>query len=191
MNVTDPDSRVVRDYHGYFQGYNVQAVTSSDQIIVAAEVTRAATDMHELQPMIEAMHRNLRAAHCGPARVLLADAGYYSEANVRQAEGSGPELLLAAGLSVRERMDRKLATQRGRRLYEQRRWMIEPVFGDIKENRGIRRFMRRGIAACASEWKLIAATHNLKKLYRRARPSPRPANSNPRRGDRATAAAAA
>ena len=95
MNVTDPDSRVVRDYHGYFQGDNVQAVTSREQIIVAAEVTRAATDMHELQPMIEAMHRNLRAAHCGPPRVLLADAGYYSEANVRQAEGSGPALLLA------------------------------------------------------------------------------------------------
>ena len=210
VNVTDPDSRVVRDYHGYFQGYNVQAVTSSGQIIVAAEVTRAATDMHELQPMIEAMHRNLQATHCGPPRVLLADAGYYSEANVRQAEGRGPELLIAtrsdrnrragtapprgripAGLSVRERMDRKLATQRGRRLYEQRRWMIEPVFGDVKENRGIRRFMRRGIVACASEWKLIAATHNLKKLYRRARPSPRPANSNPRRGDCPTAAAAA
>ena len=97
MNVTDPDSRVVRDYHGYFQGDNVQAVTSREQIIVAAEVTRAATDMHELQPMIEAMHRNLRAAHCGPPRVLLADAGYYSEANVRQAEGSGPELLSLPG----------------------------------------------------------------------------------------------
>ncbi len=97
VNVTDPDSRVVRDYHGYFQGDNVQAVTSREQIIVAAEVTRAATDMHELQPMIEAMHRNLRAAHCGPPRVLLADAGYYSEANVRQAEGSGPELLSLPG----------------------------------------------------------------------------------------------
>ena len=151
VNVTDPDSRVVRDYHGYFQGYNVQAVTSSDQIIVAAELSRQATDMHELQPMIEAANRNLEAAHCGLPRVLLADAGYYSEANVRQAEGRGPELLLAtrsdrnrraraapprgripAGLSVRERMDRKLATQRGRRLYEQQRWMIEPVFGDVK-----------------------------------------------------------
>ena len=106
VNVTDPDSRVVRDYHGYFQGYNVQAVTSREQIIVAAEVTRAATDMHELQPMIEAMHRNLRAAHCGPPRVLLADAGYYSEANVRQAEGSGPELLLAT------RSDRNPARRR-------------------------------------------------------------------------------
>ncbi len=127
VNVTDPDSRVVHDYHGYFQGYNVQAVTTRDQIIVAAEVSRQATDMHELQPMIEVMHRNLQAAHCGPARVLLADAGYYSEANVRQAGSAGPGLLLAtrsdrnrrvgappprgripAGLSVRERMDRKL-----------------------------------------------------------------------------------
>ncbi len=210
VNVTDPDSRVVRDYHGYFQGYNVQAVTTRDQIIVAAEESRQATDMHELQPMIEVMHRNLQAAHCGPARVLLADAGYYSEANVRQAGSAGPELLLAtrsdrnrrvgaapprgripAGLSVRERMDRKLATQRGRRLYEQRRWMIEPVFGDVKENRGIRRFMRRGIASCASEWKLIAATHNLKKLYRRARPSSWPANGNPRQRGWSAAVAAA
>ena len=73
VNVTDPDSRVVRDYHGYFQGYNVQAVTSSDQIIVAAEVTRAATDMHELQPMIEATNRTLRAAAraAGRCRLLL------------------------------------------------------------------------------------------------------------------------
>ena len=95
VNVADPDSRVVRDYHGYFQGYNMQAVTTRDQIIVAAEVSRQATDMHELQPMIEVMHRNLQAAHCGPARVLLAAAGYYSEANVRQAGSAGPELLLA------------------------------------------------------------------------------------------------
>lgn len=210
VNVSDPDSRVVRDYHGYFQGYNVQAVTTRDQVIVAAEVSHAATDMHELQPLIEATNRNLQALGSESARVLLADAGYYSEANVVQAGEGGPELLLAtrsdrnrrvraapprgripAGLSVRERMERKLATKRGRRLYEQRRWMIEPVFGDIKENRGIRRFMRRGIAACSSEWKLIAATHNLKKLYRRMRPSLRPGNGNPRRGGRAPAAAAA
>ena len=73
VNVTDPDSRVVRDYHGYFQGYNVQAVTSSDQIIVAAELSRQATDMHELQPMIEAANRNLQTLGRAPARVLLAD----------------------------------------------------------------------------------------------------------------------
>ena len=64
-------------------------------------------------------------------------------------------------------MRRTLTTKRGRRLYEQRRWMIEPVFGDVKDNRGIRRFQRRGFDACASEWKLIGASHNLRKLHRR------------------------
>ena len=64
-------------------------------------------------------------------------------------------------------MRRRLTTKRGRRLYEQRRWMIEPVFHEIKENRGIRRFGRCGFDACASEWKLIGASHNLRKLHRR------------------------
>ena len=180
---------MVRDYHGYSQGYNVQAAATREQIIVAAEVTRAATDGDELHPMLEAVNRNLRSVGRRPMRVLLADA------NVRGVGEDGPELVIAtrsnrnrrldgaaprgripAALSLRERMARKLATKRGRRLYEQRRWMIEPVFGDVKEHRGIRRFMRRGFAACASEWKLIAATHNLRKLYRQARGSglPRP-----------------
>ena len=64
-------------------------------------------------------------------------------------------------------MRRRLTTKRGRRLYEQRRWMIEPVFGDVKEKRGIRSFQRRGFDACAGEWKLISASHNLRKLHRR------------------------
>ncbi len=72
-------------------------------------------------------------------------------------------------------MRRRLTTKRGRRLYEQRRWMIEPVFGQIKENRGIRRFQRRGFQAGASEWQLIAATHNLRKLYRHTQPHGSPA----------------
>ena len=78
-------------------------------------------------------------------------------------------------LSTRERMRRTLTTKRGRRLYEQRRWMIEPVFGEIKENRCIRRFQRRGVNACASEWKLIGASHNLRKLYRHRQPRRPPA----------------
>jgi len=201
VNLTDPDSRVVRDYHGYFQGYNVQAAATCDQIIVAAEVTRAATDVDELYPMIEATNRNLEALGWEPMSVLLADAGYYSDANVRGVGAEGPELVIAtrndrnrrqagppprgripAALSLRQRMARKLATKRGRQLYGQRRWMIEPVFGDVKENRGIRRFMRRGLSACASEWKLVAATHNLRKLYRRARASRLPATHGPRAG---------
>lgn len=173
-----------------------------DQIIVAAEVTRAATDVDELHPMIEATNRNLQSLGWEPIKVLLADAGYYSDANVRGVGEEGPELVIAtrsdrnrreagplcrgripAGLSLRERMARKLATKRGRQLYEQRRWMIEPVFGDVKENRGIRRFLRRGFAACVSEWKLVAATHNLRKLYRRVKASglPRPEGRGRRR----------
>ena len=203
VNLSDPDSRVVRDYWGHYQGYNVQAVATREQVIVAAELTRAATDVQELGPMVEAANRNLAALGHAPIGILLADAGYYSDANVRSLAEAGPELLIAsrndrnrraagaaprgripAGLSLRERMRRKLTTQRGRRLHEQRRWMIEPVCGDIKENRGIRRFQRRGFDACAGEWKLIAATHNLRKLYRhrQTRRSPRPSGRpSPRR----------
>ncbi len=200
VNRSDPESRVVRDYWGHYQGDNVQAAATREQIVVAAELTRQATDVHELRPMVEAANRNLRRLGQEPIGVLLADAGYYSDANVRALAGTGPELLIAsrsdrnrreagpaprgripAELSPRERMRRKLTTKRGRRLYEQRRWMIEPVFGDIKENRGIRRFQRRGFAACSSEWNLIAAIHNLRKLYRQRlmQPSPRPSGRPP------------
>lgn len=200
VNLTDPDSRVVRDYWGHYQGYNVQAAATREQIVVAAELTRQATDVHELRPMVEAANRNLQTIGQTPVGVLLADAGYYSDANVRALAEAGPELLIAsrsdrnrraagpaprgripAALSPRERMRRKLTTKRGRRLYEQRRWMIEPVFGDIKENRRVRRFQRRGFEACASEWKLIAATHNLRKLYRHRleHPSPGPSGRPP------------
>ncbi len=194
VNLSDPDNRVVRDYWGHYQGYNAQAVATSEQVIVAAELTRAATDVQELQPMVEATNRNLAALGQAPIGILLADAGYYSDANVRSLAAAGPELLIAsrndrnrraagpaargripAQLSTRERMRRRLTTKRGRRLYEQRRWMIEPVFGQIKENRDIRRFQRRGFQAGASEWQLIAATHNLRKLYRHTQPHGSPA----------------
>ena len=194
VNLSDPDSRVVRDYWGHYQGYNAQAVATHEQVIVAAELTRAATDVQELEPMVEATNCNLAALGQAPIGMLLADAGYYSDANVRSLAAAGPELLIAsrndrnrraagpaprgripAGLSMRERMRRRLTTKRGRRLYEQRRWMIEPVFGQIKENRGIRRFQHRGFQAGASEWQLIAATHNLRKLYRHTQPHGSPA----------------
>ena len=186
----------MRDYWGHYQGDNAQAVATREQVIVAAELTRAATDVQELGPMVEATNRNLEALGQTPIGTLLADAGYYSDANVRSLAEAGPELLIASrndcnrraagaaprghiadGLSTREQMRRKLTTKRGRRLYEQRRWMIEPVFGQIKENRGIRRFQGRGVEACASEWKLIGASHNLRKLYRHHQPrrSPAPA----------------
>ena len=90
VNLSDPDSRVVRDYWGHYQGYNAQAVATHEQVIVAAELTRAATDVQELQPMVEATNCNLAALGQAPIGILLADAGYYSDANVRSLAAAGP-----------------------------------------------------------------------------------------------------
>lgn len=186
-NVTDPDSRVMKTRRGYVQGYNAQAVVTENQIIVAAEVTQEANDVHQLHPMLKQAERNLEAVGSRERiDVGLADAGYWSQANMEQAEG--PELLVAttkdwkqrkalgegppprgripSGLSVRERMERKLLTRRGRELYKKRGKIVEPVFGQVKDVRGCDGFMRRGRNACDSEWKLLSATHNLLKLWR-------------------------
>lgn len=189
-NTTDPDSRIMRTRQGYVQGYNVQTVVSEDQIIVAVGVTQEANDVQQLEPMLQKMESNLAAAGIEERpRVALADAGYWSEANVTTCRRpEGPELLIATtkdwkqrkllrergcprgripkGLSPRDRMERKLLTQRGRALYQMRSILVEPVLGQMKEGQGFRRFMRRGILAARSEASLVATTHNLLKLWR-------------------------
>jgi transposase len=188
-NVTDPDSRIMKTQAGYVQGYNAQAVVTEDQIIVAAEVTQEENDIKQLHPMLERAQANLKViAYLQAVGTALADAGYCSEANLLAADPAGPALLVAtnkdwkqrkalreqpgprgripARLSHRDRMERVLLTTRGRRLYKKRGQTVEPVFGQIKSARGCDRFMRRGTAACASEWKLLCATHNLLKLWR-------------------------
>jgi hypothetical protein len=119
---------------------------------------------------------------------VLADAGYMSEKNLSDMAPAGPEHFISTkkdwkqrkaqasappprgriprGLSGRDRMERKLLTKRGRELYKKRGQMIEAVFGQIKSVRRIERFMRRGLEACAQEWKLICMAHNLLKLWR-------------------------
>ena len=189
-NTTDPDSRIMKTRQGYVQGYNVQAIVSQDQIIVATGVTQEANDVQQLKPMLETLERSLEAAGIEDRpRVALADAGYWSEANVTSCTcPEGTELLLATtkdwkqrqalrekgcprgripkDLSPRERMERKLLTRRGRRMYRLRGITVEPVFGQVKEGQGCRRFMRRGLPAAQSEWSLIGTTHNLLKLWR-------------------------
>ena len=192
-NITDPDSRIMKTRQGYVQGYNVQAVVSQDQIIVAVGVTQEANDVQQLKPMLQTLERTLAAASIEerPKRAL-ADAGYWSEANVTDCSCPGwPELLIATTkdwkqrkalreggsprgripkrLSLRERMERKLLTQRGRRLYRLRGITVEPVLGQMKEGQGFRRFMRRGLRAVESETSLMAASHNLLKLWRSGR----------------------
>ncbi len=188
-NVTDPDSRIMKTQAGYVQGYNAQAVVTAEQIIVAADVTQEANDVQQLHPMLEQAQQNMQTIdHPQAIGTALADAGYCSEANLTQADPSGPELLIATNkdwkqrkaqreqpcprgrmpkhLTPRDRMDRALLTKRGRRLYKKRGQTVEPVFGHIKDGRGCDRLMRRGHQACASEWKLLCATHNLLKLWR-------------------------
>ena len=188
-NVTDPDSRIMKTRRGYVQGYNAQAAATADQIIVAAEVTPEENDVEQLHPMLAATATELEAAGVDETvGAVLVDAGYCSEENLTRVDPEGPELFVATRkdwkqreqlrqappprgripghLSQRERMDRKLLTKRGRRLYRQRGQIIEPVFGQTKACRGIDRFMRRGLANCQAEWKVICGTHNLLKLWR-------------------------
>jgi transposase len=188
-NVTDPDSRIMKTRRGYLQGYNAQAVATADQIIVAADVTAGENDVDQLHPMLAAAANELKAAGVEQkVRAALVDAGYCSEENLAATEPEGPELFVATRkdwkqreqmrqappprgripghLNRRERMDRKLLTKRGRRLYKRRSQIIEPVFGQTKTCRGIDRFQRRGLANCQSEWKVICGTHNLLKLWR-------------------------
>ena len=192
INTSDPESKVMSTANGFVQGYNAQAVANQDQVIVAAEVTDEHNDVHLLHPMIDATDASLAAAGIDERpNILLADAGYASEDNFAGLDDNDPDCYVAtrnmrnnptprsgrrgplrADASLVERMDRKVSRNQGRVLYRRRQAIIEPVFGQIKDVRGIRRFMRRGKAAADSEWKLIAGTHNLLKLYRRALTDP-------------------
>jgi transposase len=181
-NFTDPEAKIQKTSDGFIQGYNAQiAVTGSPaQIIVAQHVTAAAPDVQQLVPVVTAITQTL---HRKPA-VVLADAGYWSEANVGALNAKGIEPLIAtgrrkhtdpvpvaprgrppAGLSVKERMQRALATVRGRRLYACRKTIVEPVFGQIKHARGFRQFLRRGLTRVQHEWALVCLSHNLLKLH--------------------------
>ncbi len=192
-NVTDPESRIMKTPAGYVQGYNAQAAVTEEQIVVAAEVTQEANDKRQLQPMIEKTAENAEAAGVEEkVGAALADAGYWSEANVEAVEErGGPEPFVATtkdwkrrkalreraaprgriprGFSCRERMERKLATKRGRALYKKRSQTVEPVFGQVKHARGIDRFLLRGLEGASAEWKLACGTHNLLKLWRSGR----------------------
>jgi transposase len=190
-NVTDPASRIMKTRQGYVQGYNGQAVVSKDQIILGAEVTQDENDLHQLEPMIQETKESLKESCIDKCiDTCAADTGYWrDDLPVETIEAEGPMLLIAvqkdskqreqcreedehsrgripADASSRERMGRRLGTKRGKAKYKLRSQTIEPVFGQIKATLGIYGFMRRGINAVRSEWKLICACHNLMKLFR-------------------------
>lgn len=183
-NFTDPDSRIMRDgaTKSFEQSYNCQAVVASEtQVILAEQVTQQANDKQQVKPLIEQMKVHLEKR---VPQELSADAGYFSEDNVsyleeqkiepyvaagRQKRGAAAALpveALPASATIRERMAAKLQTPTGKRVYSRRKETVEPVFGQIKEARGIRRFLLRGLGSVQAEWSLICTTHNLLKLFR-------------------------
>lgn len=263
VNTTDPDSRMMKTRTGFIQGYNAQLAVTEDQIIVAAELTTAHADVTQFAPMVDQAMTNLDAADADrPIDTVVADAGYYSDANA--GLDRGPDILIAPiasrdlragaqppsppdlteerrryeqameaihravdrraelmrqlvagdttsrqvadelGIStarvwqlkhaflrhgrdglvprprtlprlpepppptVRERMLAKISTEEGGATYARRGRCVEAVMGQIKEVDGLRRFVRRGRRACATDLRMQATAHNLKKLWRRA-----------------------
>src|SRR5918995_5790864 len=179
INLSDPDSRVVKGLRGFIQGYNAQVVTNEHQVVLAAEIMTAAPDFGHLEPMLNAAQRELHAAGVDALpEVLLADAGCWHGEQMQRIVDRGIQVLIPPDASKRRGarpgwdgglyafMRRVLATEHGGGLYRRRQPMIEPVFGQTKHNRGIDRFHRRGRAAVRTEWRLITATHNLLKLHR-------------------------
>jgi len=183
-NFTDPASRIMKDSatKSFVQAYNAQAAVDSEaQVVVAAEVTDQANDKQQIEGAVEQIEGNLQQK----PRELSADAGYYSDDNVRALQEAGVEALIPPDkqrhgakappaprgripkdLSVADRMRRKLRTKRGRQKYSRRKEVVEPVFGQIKGCRGYRQFLLRGLEKVRGEWRLICLTHNILKLWR-------------------------
>lgn len=183
-NFTDADSHLMKSDGHYIQGYNCQlAVDSDHQVIVALGVSNQAPDVEHLEPMVQ---RIAATAGALPA-VMTADAGYWSEDNAELCAEQGIDAYIATGrlphgqplppkrgpmprdADAKSKMARKLRSKAGSRIYSQRKVIVEPVNGQIKEARGLRRFLLRGLEKVEAEWHLIAATHNLLKLFRYSR----------------------
>jgi transposase len=180
-NFTDPESRIMKGSEGAFiQGYNAQAaVDAKKQIIVAATLTNSASDAGQLLAVVDLIGDHLGR---GP-RQVSADAGYCSEANLEGLAERRIDAYVATGrmsrsyrcppaprgriparLTVRERMQRKLLTKRGRGAYRLRQQVVEPVFGQIR-NKGMIRLWLRGEVKALHEWLLHCIGHNLTKLH--------------------------
>jgi transposase len=179
INVTDPDSRLLKATKGYVQGYNAQFVTTENQIVIAAEITVAPGDFNHLEPMVAAARTELtNAGITDNSGVTVADAGYWNREQMDNLAADGITVLIPPDSPKRRGarpgwqggrytwMRYLLATDLGGGLYRKRQAMIEPVFAQTKHNRGMNRFRRRGRSAVRTEWRLIAATHNLMKLHK-------------------------
>ena len=195
-NFTDAESRIMPAAGGkdFLPAYNCQAVVdSAHQVIVAARATNQTTDKQQAAAMLQETIDNVGAV----PREVSADAGYYSAQAVDELSALGVDPFVAPEktrhghkpppaprgripkeLSPRDRMRRKLQTKRGRQRYALRMGTVEPVFGQIKQGRGFRQFLLRGLEQVDGEWSLICTGHNLLKLFRFGANQPRETRIN-------------
>jgi transposase len=186
VNLTDPDSRIMMESGGSFErSYNAQAAVDEEtQIIVTSDVTQSPNDKKELVPTLESIE-NL-PDELPEVKRILADAGYYSEANVNACEDAGITPFIAPGRmphnpvlmeefiesksqvegTATEKMRQRLKTKEGRKIFSRRKCTIEPVFGIIKHVMGFRQFLLRGLESVRGEWRLICMSWNIKRLHK-------------------------
>jgi hypothetical protein len=193
-NFTDKDSRIMKVGKGHYeQSYNAQAAvdTEGSMLILGGYVTQNVNDKKEMEPLVASVDKEVREIN-----TICLDTGFYSEEAVaavenknEEGEREGPEVFCAvekghhgktvedlkdkgpkgrppANLSEKEKMARKLKTQRGKEIYKERKETVEPVFGIIKSIMGFRQFMLRGIEKVNTEWALVRVAYNFKRLHR-------------------------
>jgi transposase len=195
-NFTDPEAKIMKQSNkGFDYSFNAQAVVDgAEQIIVAAAVTPQANDKQQAVPMAQAALDNLDAAGIDKPKEAdgtpkpipnTADSGYFSAKAIDELQKMGMDPHVATGrqkhheqplptkttepsatASAKEKMQTKLRLPAGKALYAARKHIIEPVFGQIKGVRGIRKFLLRGLEKVSAEWNLICLTHNLLKIWR-------------------------
>jgi transposase len=176
VNLTDPDSGIVRHRGMLLQGYNIQTAVADGQIILAATATNQSPDSQQLAPALQAAAENLRAINIDPCfDTVLADTGYWHARQISQLKDQGLNVLVPPRPGARQpealAMVDTLASESGKRAYRRRQQIVEPVFAHIKHHRQITRLLRRGKHAVQAEIDLIATTHNLLKLFH-ATPAP-------------------
>jgi transposase len=177
-NFTDPESRIMKGRDGFIQGYNAQAaVDGAHQVIVAQDLTASASDQGQLVPLVDAITTNTGRK---PTEVS-ADTGYCSEANLEALEQRRIRAYIATGRQKHphdgkgqkrgpraEAMRRRLKRAGHRSRYRLRKQIVEPVFGQIKQARGFRQFLLRGIDNVKAEWAMLCTAHNILKLAKAA-----------------------
>jgi transposase len=181
-NFTDPESRIMKGPDSFVQAYNTQIAVEPDfQWIVGQLVTQDANDKQQMKSVVE----RIREQSGQKPGEVISDSGYCSDANLHYLEKKKIEGFVAVdresyrdrakpfprgplpkGATRVDRMRRKLQTKRGAAVYSTRKTVVEPVFGQIKQARGFRQFLLRGLKKVQGEWAMICLTHNILKLHR-------------------------